>query len=196
VSTVDASEFRQRIQEIETLIHEVERFADPAAQAHTRALVQALLDIHGAGLARLLDHVELGGTHGRSIIDALARDSLVSSLLVLHGLHPLDLETRVRQALDHVRPYLRSHGGDVELVDVVEGAVRIRMQGHCHDCPSSAKTLEQAIAAAIDEAAPDATAILVEDAPAPPTRAGAAFVPVELLAGANGRDRMEGRGDP
>ena len=47
---------------------------------------------------------------------------MVGGLLMLHGLHPLDLETRVRQALDQVRPYLRSHGGNVELLGVSDGA--------------------------------------------------------------------------
>ena len=46
---------------------------------------------------------------------ALAGDELVEHLLLLHGLHPVSVEERVREALDGVRPYLGSHGGDVEL---------------------------------------------------------------------------------
>ena len=52
---------------------------------------------------------------------ALTADDLVSSLLVIHGLHPQDLETRVAAALDSVRPYLGSHGGNVELMDISAG---------------------------------------------------------------------------
>jgi len=87
----------------------------------------------------------------------------VGSLLLLYGLHPVDLETRVRGALEKTRPYLRSHGGNVELVDVDEsGAVRLRLQGSCHGCPSSAMTLKLAIEQAIHDAAPDVTSISVE----------------------------------
>ena len=73
----------------------------------------------------------------------------MGGLLLLHGLHPLDLEARVRQALDKVRPYLRSHGGNVELLGVDEGVVRLRLEGSCHGCPSSAATMRQTIEEAI-----------------------------------------------
>ena len=99
------------------------------------------------------------------MIDSLAGDDLVGSILLLHGLHPLDLETRVRQALEKVRPLLRSHGGNVELLDLTGGVARLRMLGSCDGCPSSAMTLKTAIEEAIYEKAPDVTAIEV-DAPA------------------------------
>ena len=57
---------------------------------------------------------------GQSIIDELGQDELVGSLLLLHGLHPLSLEARILQALEKIRPYLGSHGGNVELVSVDE----------------------------------------------------------------------------
>ena len=83
-------------------------------------------------------------------------------ILLLHGLHPLDLETRVRQALDKVRPLLRSHGGNVELLGLAGGVARLRMLGSCDGCPSSAMTLKTAIEEAIYEKAPDVTAIEVD----------------------------------
>ena len=100
---------------------------------------------------------------GATIVDQLTRDELVASVLLLYDLHPVDLETRVRGALEKTRPYLKSHGGNVELVGIDEtGVVRLRMQGSCHGCPSSAVTLKLAIEQAIHEAAPDVSAILVE----------------------------------
>jgi len=94
----------------------VEESADPAAQARIREVVQALLDLHGAGLERILGHLAATGAAGSAALDACARDDIVGGLLLLHGLHPLDLQARVLQALDEVRPRLRSHGGDVELM--------------------------------------------------------------------------------
>jgi Fe-S cluster biogenesis protein NfuA len=97
-----------------------------------------------------------------AIVDDLAKDDLVGSLLVLYGLHPLDLETRVGSALEKVRPLLRSHGGNVELLALTDSVVHLRMVGSCHGCPSSAQTLKTAIEEAIYEMAPDVARIEVE----------------------------------
>jgi Fe-S cluster biogenesis protein NfuA len=161
-SPLDSREFQAQLQRLEGLLRGVERFADPAAQSHTRLIVQAILDLHGAALGRLVEHLGEAGEAGRAILDACARDDVVSGLLLLHGLHPLDLEARVRQALDGVRPYLRSHGGNVELVGVEDGVVRLRLAGNCHGCPSSAATMKQTIEEAILGKAPDAVSVVVE----------------------------------
>jgi Fe-S cluster biogenesis protein NfuA len=150
------------MQRIEALLQEAEQLQDPAAQTLARELVQALLELHGAGLAQVVQILEASGSAGNDCFQACAADGLVGSLLLLHNLHPLDMETRVQRALEKVRPYLRSHGGDVELLAIGEGAVRLRMQGSCNGCPSSAQTLKNAIEEAICEAAPDVTHIEVE----------------------------------
>lgn len=183
---------RQRMQRIESLLREAEQMPDPKAKARTRELMQAVLDLHGAGLEKILEH--LAGTDaGAALIDALGRDELVGGLFLLHGLHPVDLETRVRQALDKVRPYLRSHGGNVELLSAADGKVRLRMEGSCHGCPSSAVTLKLAIEEAIYAAAPDLAALEVEGVVEPKPAPHSTFIPVEELAGSNGaRARRSG----
>lgn len=160
----EEKEFQEGVRRIETLIQEIERFADQNAQAKAKELVQSLMDLHGAGLDRIMDIVSQAGETGSTIIDRFTRDDLVSNLLLLYGLHPLDLKARVLQALDKVRPYLNSHGGNVELLGVAEreGVVRLRLQGSCKSCPSSAVTLKLAIEEAIYEACPDVTAIEAE----------------------------------
>jgi Fe-S cluster biogenesis protein NfuA len=158
----DDRDFRQRMERLETLLHEVERFPDPATAAHARQLVQAVLDLHGAGLEKMLETIAGGEKTGVALIEDLAQDELVGGLLVLHGLHPLALETRVRQALDKVRPRLRSHGGDVKLLGVVRGVVRLRMTGGCDGCASSDVALRRAVEEAVAAAAPDAAGVEVE----------------------------------
>lgn len=158
----DAREFQARLQRLDSLLQEVDRSTDPAAQAQVREIVQAVLDLHGAGLGRVLDHLEAAGEAGAAVRDACAGDDVVGGLLLLHGLHPLGLEDRVLQALDQVRPQLRAHGGDVELLGVDGGVVRLRLLGSCHGCPSSAVTMRQTIEEAVVGKAPDATAIEVE----------------------------------
>lgn len=97
---------------------------------------------------------------------------MVAGLLLLHGVHPVSLESRVRQALDKVRPYLASHGGNVELLDVRDGEVSLRLQGSCDGCPSSAMTLKYAIEQAISETAPDVVDIHVDGVTPPKAPAG------------------------
>jgi Fe-S cluster biogenesis protein NfuA len=77
-------------------------------------------------------------------------------------LHPLDVVARVRHALDDVRPFLRAHGGNVMLLGIADGIVRLRLEGSCHSCPSSTVTMKQTIEAAIFGKAPDVTAVEVE----------------------------------
>jgi Fe-S cluster biogenesis protein NfuA/nitrite reductase/ring-hydroxylating ferredoxin subunit len=154
---------------IERLLEEVEAFPDPAARQTATDLVTALLELYGEGLGRVVELV--AERDDGELAAALAADDLVAHLLLLHGLHPLPVEERVRQALDDVRPYLESHGGDVELLDVQDGVVRLRLQGSCNGCPSSAATLKLAIEDAIHQAAPDIERVAAEGAveePEPP----------------------------
>lgn len=157
--TQDATS-RQRIQRIETLINKVEGLADPEARALTLELVQALMDLHGEGINRMLE-VVADDPSGQAIIERLGDEELVAGLLMLYGLHPLELETRVTRALDKVRPYLKSHGGNVALVGIDEGVVRLQLEGNCHGCGSSAMTMKLAIEEAIYEIAPDVAELIV-----------------------------------
>ena len=133
------------------------------AQERAEELVRTVVELYGAGLERLLDVLFEAGRLDEVALDALTGDPLVSGLLLVHGLHPDDLETRVTRALDDVRPYLGSHGGDVELVDIsADGVVRLRLKGSCDGCASSATTLELAVEGAVRDAAPEVTSIEVE----------------------------------
>src|SRR3954471_17530643 len=109
-------DFRTRMQQLEGLLDEVAAFPDPAARDKAGRAIRMVLDFHAAGLAAVVECLGRAGQAGRGVLDALAGDELAGSLLLLHGLHPVDLETRVRRALDEVRPRLRSHGGQVDLL--------------------------------------------------------------------------------
>jgi Fe-S cluster biogenesis protein NfuA len=147
------------VKQIEECIEKLERCSDPGTRETARQLVRALMAFHGEALAKI---VELGSqSAGQSFVQSLASDTAVSQLLLLYGLHPVDLETRVLAALEKVRPRLQSHGGDVEFVSIAEGRVRLRLQGNCHGCPSSSLTMRNAIEEALVESAPDIGAIEV-----------------------------------
>ncbi len=134
------------------------------ARERAEELVRLTADLYGAGLERILDLVYDHGGLGDDVLAALAADDLVASLLLVHGLHPYDVGQRVEQALESVRPYLGSHGGDVELLEVTdEGVVRLRLLGSCDGCPSSSVTLTLAVESAIEAAAPEVSGIEVEE---------------------------------
>ncbi|MFJ2172453.1 NifU family protein [Streptomyces sp. NPDC087851] len=153
----------------------------PAARERGEELVRLVTDFYGAGLERLLDLVHEHGGLDDKVLAALADDDLVASVLLVHGLHPYSVETRVENALESVRPYLGSHGGDVELLGVTaDGAVRLRLLGSCDGCPSSSATLALAVRGAVEAAAPEISAIEVEDAADPPEAPGP-LVPVDSL---------------
>ena len=101
-------------------------------------------------------------------MDRLAADPLVEGLLLLHGLHPLDVDARIQRALDQVRPYLGSHAGGVQYLGVSDGVARLRLEGSCHGCPSSTVTVQLAIEGAVQDAAPEVTEVVVEGMTAPP----------------------------
>lgn len=155
---------------IELLLGELRSVADPRIQEQAEEIVRLLVEIYGAGLERIVALVAAEEPVGPALHERLAGDELVASLLVLHGLHPLDLTTRVERALEKVRPYLGSHAGGVELLGVDEaGVVRLRLEGTCHGCPSSTVTVKLAIERAIEEAAPEVTRVEVEGVAERPT---------------------------
>ncbi len=170
------TDLRHSGERIERLLEEIRASASLPVWRRVEDLMRLTVDLYGGGLGRIVSIVDAAGPAGDEIAAHMADDELVASLLLIHGLHPDDLPTRVKKALTRVRPYLGSHGGDVEVVAVDEqaGSVRLRMTGSCDGCPSSVITVKLAVEGAIREMAPEVTAIEVEGIttePAPPPAA-------------------------
>ena len=138
------------------------------AAATAEELVRLLVGMYGDGLAAIVAALAEEGEPGRAVMDRLAADPLVEGLLLLHGLHPLDVDARIQRALDQVRPYLGSHAGGVQYLGVSDGVARLRLEGSCHGCPSSTVTVRLAIEGAVQDAAPEVTEVVVEGMTAPP----------------------------
>ncbi|MBV8988885.1 MAG: NifU family protein [Solirubrobacterales bacterium] len=150
---------------IERLLEELDALPDAGARSKATEAVRALLELYGAGLERMVQEIAL--RDDGEIANAFAGDELITHLLLLHGLHPVPLEQRVAQALDEVRPYLESHGGNVEVLEVQDTVIRVRLQGSCSGCPSSTMTLRLAIENAVQKAAPEIEQVIAEDASPP-----------------------------
>jgi Fe-S cluster biogenesis protein NfuA len=194
MTQADDKGFQSRMAQLEELLQRVQAIADPVSRDLTAQIIQTMMEYHGAGLNAMMERVADAGAQGQAVIADFAKDELIGSLLLLYGLHPLDLADRVKQALEKVRPYLKSHGGNVELLGVTEdGTVRLRMQGSCHGCPSSAATLKNSIEQAIYDKAPDVAGIEVEgvEEPAPAHaengHGGNGFVSVDQLVASIGK---------
>ena len=174
-------EFQQRLEAIEELINRIEGVADPALQA-ARQLVELVMELHGTAFERMLEMLGAGGEPGQHWIDKLGRDELVSSVLVLHGLHPLGLEDRVEKAIEKIRPSLQKRGGEVEILGIENGVPRLRLRANGH-----AAALTEMVEGAVYQAAPDITSLLIEG---PEDRSG--FVPLEMLRAAARPNSLNG----
>jgi Fe-S cluster biogenesis protein NfuA len=181
------AEFRSRVEKLDSLLHDLESCGDPAVRSKSIEAVQTLMEFHGTGLSKIVDYIAGAGPAGSEILSKMAKDDLVSSLLLLYELHPADFDTRVRQALDKVRPIVRQHGASLELVALNEGKVHVRIERSGHACGSTAGKIKTAIEEAILDIAPEVVSIEI-DGLAPPG-ASAGFVPVEQLLGHSGRSK-------
>jgi Fe-S cluster biogenesis protein NfuA/nitrite reductase/ring-hydroxylating ferredoxin subunit len=153
----DDAQWRTAGERIQTLL-DASSSGGVVARERAEQLVREVTDLYGAVLERMMD-VALAAEP--VLADRFAADDLVASLLLVHGLHPYDVERRVSDALDSVRPYLGSHGGDVSLLGVDDGVARLQFQGSCKTCPSSSVTLELAVEDAVRAAAPEISSIEV-----------------------------------
>jgi Fe-S cluster biogenesis protein NfuA len=159
---VPTAGLNQQARRLQELLDQAETLSNPAARVLVQQCLESVLTFYGDGLARILEVVHEAEAKGRSVENSLVHDPAVSGLLLIHGLHPLDLPTRVRAALDKVRPYMESHGGNVELLGLEDGHARIRLQGTCKTCSASTVTLELAVRSALQEACPDLAGFTVE----------------------------------
>lgn len=173
-------EFHQRARTIETVVKQFEGAADPALRTAAKDLVQALMELHGAALERVMEILHEAGEPGGALIEKLGRDEMVLGLLLLYGIHPKDVQTRVLEALDKECASLRSHNASAELVSVDEkGVVKVRFEARAAGCGSATSSLKASLETAIQEAAPDVTGIVIEDVSE--ALRGSAFVPLSVL---------------
>ena len=154
---------------ITSLVQKVQSLPDPGGRETALELVQEIMDLHAAGLERIMQLITAAEA-GAPILDSIAGDELASSVLLLHDLHPLDIEQRLKRAL--ARDEFHARGASVELVSIDDGVVRIRIEG--------GPGLKASVEAAALDAAPDAVSIVVEGGR---EEGGPGFVPLtQLLA--------------
>jgi Fe-S cluster biogenesis protein NfuA len=182
-------DLNQRLQLLAGLVGELESIADPKSRATAREVVQLIMDLHSAALERILEKMFAEGETGQRVIDQLGADPLISSLLVLYGLHPEELATRVARGLQRVSSELRSHHVSAELVGIENGEVRVRAAVGANACGSTAGTARTLIENAIYEVAPDVTSLLIDGLEG---KQASSFVSLEKLMGCESSGLVRG----
>ncbi len=157
---IDKDKLQHRMQRIADLVNRLDSVADAGLKAQAKELMESVMDLHGEALERVLEAVREAGEPGLKILDSMAADPVVASVLLLYGLHPLDFEARVRSALEKARPTLRSYGTEAELIDASGGAIRLRVRRV--DSSFTARTVKSALEEELYAAAPDATSLAIE----------------------------------
>jgi hypothetical protein len=171
-------EFQQKVRQLGTLVGELDRIPGSGSTAAARELVQLLMEVHGAGLERILELVFESSANGEAMIGILGRDPIVRNLLLLYSLHPEDLETRVLKALDAISPRLRKLDCEAELVGIHDGAIQVRLHNSGHTHGSAAKNLRSIVEAQVYDMAPDLTSLTMLGLEGETT---SGFVPLESL---------------
>src|ERR1700716_3657444 len=118
----------QLVSRVQDLQARLDGAGDPATRELAEQLVAAVVQMYGAGLEQIVASLLEAGEGGEQIGAGLKQDPLVATLLLIHDLHPVPLKDRVDEALESVRPYMESHGGNVELLSLQGGVARIRLQ--------------------------------------------------------------------
>ncbi|MFF4019638.1 NifU family protein [Streptomyces sp. NPDC001843] len=164
---LDEASLTARLARLDGLLERLEGTPGPTAREAVEA-VRALTEVYGEALARILDRADA------ALAGALAEDELLGHLMVLHGVHPEPVETRVTRAVERIAGELRERGGDLELAGIEEAVVRVRLA--VKGCGSSSAGVLEAVREAVLGVAPELQAVeQVQDAPAP------AFVPLDTL---------------
>ncbi len=174
---MNSNEFQAHTEQIERLVERVSSLSDSDARTLALDLVQALMDLHGAGLSRMVELLGDSGEAGKKSLATLGDDPVVCGLMVLYGIHPVELRDRVNGAVEKVRPQVQKQGGTVELLEVSEGLVRVSISSSSNGCHSSPDALKQLVEQAIREAAPEVIEVVADGV----ASSHSAFLPVNMI---------------
>ncbi len=148
-------DFASRLARVDTLVQKLEACADASTREAARELLQTVFELHARGIEQLLG----AAADSPELERALAGDSPLSSLLLLHDLHPLRFSERVERALGTLNQRLAPHRASATLLSLDAGEVRVRVVG--------SRTLEELVLSTLEAAAPDAEHIELDFESAP-----------------------------
>jgi Fe-S cluster biogenesis protein NfuA len=158
-----AEEFTERMEHVARLVASLATRADDPVSRDAASLLGIMSELYAAGLQRMLALINAGGDAYRPLQERFAQDDLIRSMLLLHDMHPIDLKTRLAEAVDNLRPVVESYGGRVSIVGVSRDQVTLRLQISDSAGPSPVKMIKDLLEQAILVVAPDAGTVRYDD---------------------------------
>ncbi len=174
-----AEEFHAAAERLDELVQALESLPYPAIREQVFEILQAVDAIHREGLGRLVESLRAQGQN--EAIERAAEDPVIQSLLLLYNLLPGDELTQAEAALDSVRPYIHSHGGEVEVLNVADGVVHVRLSGACYGCAGSTITLRRGIETALREGYPGFRSLVAHEPEPRASISPTGFIPLSQL---------------
>ncbi len=162
------AEFQAAVQHLDGLVQAFETIPFPEVREMAFDLLQAVDTVHRAGLGRLVALLQAQGQ--AELLERASQDPLIHTLFLLYDLVPSDELTTVETALDMVRPYIHGHGGAVEVLEVTEGVVHLRLSGACEGCSGAATTLKRGVEEALRKHVPGFATMVVHEPERPAVR--------------------------
>ncbi|MBS1793848.1 MAG: NifU family protein [Acidobacteria bacterium] len=185
LTRMQAEDFEGIAERIDRALKNVEELADENARMHALGLKTAIEDFHKFALTKIVQKLK-SDERGKELLFELVDEPSVYALLQLHGIVKPNVGARIVQVLDAVRPYMQSHGGDVEFVRFEDSVVYVRLAGACSGCSQSAVTLREGVEEALLHNIPEVKA--VEVLPNEPTPA---LIRIESLAASKTKGWIE-----
>ena len=178
-------EFDQILPRIAELAEALTAHDDPHVVGTAEELLDWIDVFHANGVGRMVEMVR--EWRGDILLESFAADPVVGTLLDAYGLGGADVaETAriaVQAALGEVRPYLHSHGGDMEVVSLEDGVVRLKLHGSCDGCTAADATIIERVETALQQHWGDFRRNEVEDMTVeahPPPVAGAVTTGLQI----------------
>ncbi len=152
------AQFEALVESVDQKLESIEKNSVPGFCQQVGELVNDLLEMYRMGFEQVMHYAR----SYPGLPQKFAEDPVLGPLLMIHNMHPLSFEERVNKALENVRPYLKTHDGNVRLNSVKQGIVTLVLEGHCQGCPSSRITVKTAIEQELMRWAPDMLDLIVE----------------------------------
>ena len=134
------------LQELDARIQELEQLPHPELQQQVFTVLQLIDQLHRGSVSRLAEYLKQ-----KDLWEEALNDEAIDLLFTLYDQIPLDETTQVEDALQAVRPYIQSHGGELEVVKVEDGVVHVMLKGSCQSCSASSATLTHGVETALRE---------------------------------------------
>jgi Fe-S cluster biogenesis protein NfuA len=154
------TEFCSAIYRLDELVREFEIYPSEEVKEKVFELLGEVDRVHRVGLNHLIAYLREAGQ--ADWIETAAQDPVIHTLFLLYDLLPGDAFFQAEKAIEKVRPYLQSHGGDIKILNVTGGVVTLHLLGNCHGCPAFQQTLQNKVRAVLEEEVPAFVDLIVD----------------------------------